>query len=260
MAFNSDTGVWTEDKPPFDQGATKQAPSTGGVPALDTPNQVPPDPSAGVATPLPPAPTDTLPPAPAPTTPKPPAQDAGPTVPSDIPQGAAGHTSAVTGGATAAGAPTIDSLTRDALMKLLQTPQGVDAQSLMASPEAAAERLQSQRSAEREMAQVAEQGAQSGIGHTGGEQGILRGVTETQGARDTTFLGQLAEKTREQQIQQLQAGLQMALAKGDSESARALQLQLAQMQSATAANSLGYNYAALQEQANRDAVLAILGR
>ncbi len=146
-----------------------------------------------------------------------------------------------------------------AILKLLQTPQTVDAESVAESPEAVAERLQSQRSAEHQIAASAEQAAQSGEAGTGGEQGLQRQILANQGEQDSLFQGTLASTLRQQQIQQLESGIQYAQQSGQFDKAQQLQAQLAQLSAGLSLDQLGYNYAALNAGNNNAALQAILG-
>jgi hypothetical protein len=177
---------------------------------------------------------------------------------------------------TGPGAPsqtTLDEATRTKLLGLMN-PTGTDAATLATSPEAAAERFASQRAAEGQTAQAAEQDARNGTSGSGGAAGIARGITQNQGGQDTQFLGQLAQQKKSQDIQQTQFALTQAQQSGQFEKAQALSQQLAHLQAGTATgiaqigantamgineNNLGYSYTALQQQANQQALLAMLG-
>ena len=177
--------------------------------------------------------------------------------------------------ATTGGAPTqqnLDDATRQKLLDLMN-PTATDAATLATSPDAEAERDQSQRSAEAATAQAAEQAARNGTSGSGGAAGIARGITQTQGANDTQFLGQLAQQKTAQDIQNTQFALTQAQQSGQFDQAQALQQQLAQLQASTSTgianiganaqiaanqNNVGFQYAQLQQQANQNALLALL--
>ena len=280
MAFNPDTGEWTDG---FD-ATGKQGGAGPSVPSIDTPAQV--DPSGkvtatpgqspldgGATTVTPSLPTypdpvaqtvSTDPAPPLPNYPDPVARQAefdasqrqAPIYPNPAAMQAAS-------GPTATSSSPLGDLARQRIMDMLNTPQNVSAESVAASPEAAAERLQSQRGTDRALAQSAEQAAQGGTGTAGGQEGIQRGILQAQGETDANFSGQLASTLRQQQIGKLTQGITFALQSGQFDQAQALQRQLAELQSATtrgiASDQIGYNYTALQEQANRDALIAALG-
>jgi hypothetical protein len=144
-----------------------------------------------------------------------------------------------------------------AILKLLQTPQTVDAQTVAEAPEAVAERLQSQRGAERQIAASAEQAAQSGESGTGGQEGMSRQILANEGEQDALFSGTLASTMRQQQIQQLEAGIQYAQQSGQFDKAQQLQAQLAQLSAGLNLDQLGLGYASLNAN-NNNAALQIL--
>jgi hypothetical protein len=153
----------------------------------------------------------------------------------------------------------------------------------------------SQRNAERAKAQLAESAAQSGQTNSGGFNSMARGLQEQQGQNESGFAAQLAGQRLKQQEDKIQQAMQMAMQLGD----RDLQAQLAakqaeiqqaglslqgelgrgdldlrktlgagqlnlgyaglQQQGRLADNTLGFNYAQLQNQMNRDAVMALMG-
>ncbi len=274
MPFNADTGEWT------DGFEGKQSGIGASVPSLDAPAQI--DPSGAVtngsqppatasleggttstttdtAQPLPNYPdpvaaqaaTDSAPPSPAVVYPDPAARQRE----FDAQQSGTA--------ATAVNGSDLGGLTRQRIMDLLNTPQDVSAESVATSPEMQAEKLQSEQSTRRQLAQAAEQAAQGGYSASGGQNGIQRGIVEQQGINDTTAAGTIASNLRNQKISELTQGITFALQSGQFDQAQALQLRLAQLQSDTtkgiANDQIGYNYTALQEQANRDALLAALG-
>jgi|HubBroStandDraft_2_1064218.scaffolds.fasta_scaffold73067_2 hypothetical protein len=159
--------------------------------------------------------------------------------------------------------------TNAAIIQLLQTPQTINAETVAETPEMQAERLQSQRSAEQLTAQSAEQAAQSGESGTGGQEGMTRQIGEAQAGQDTAAAGQVASTLRQQQIQQLETGIQDAMTQGNTDQARQLQAQLAELQAqeqsygistgaGTAADQLGLGYATLNSNQNAAALHYLL--
>ncbi len=156
------------------------------------------------------------------------------------------------------GSQDLNQAVRDALMKLINMP-APDAAAINASPEAAAERLQSQRSAEQQQAQAAETASVTGAGNLSGTNQAIRA---NQAEQDTSFVGQLAATKVAQQIQQMQYALSQAQQAGEFDLAQQLQGNIANLQAMTqrygidvgantAANQLGYNYAALGQNNNQ---------
>jgi hypothetical protein len=127
--------------------------------------------------------------------------------------------------------PSLEDLVKKQLANQIN-PAAIDPAALQTSPEAQAERLTSQRAADQQRAQIAEQNAQSGLAGTGGGAGLLRGVDQAQAERDTQFIGQLAATKVAQQLDQIKFGIQAAMQAGQFDKAQALQLQLAQLQDA----------------------------
>lgn len=79
---------------------------------------------------------------------------------------------------------------------------------------------------------------------------------EKQAATLSTLKGQLLMNQYNQKAQQLQQDMQMALASGDAESARAVQLAIANLQAAVQREGLGINLAEFGQTQNQNAVLA----
>ena len=176
------------------------------------------------------------------------------------------------------GSDTIQQAYRDALMALLGTPQTVDAQSLYSSPEAAAFRLSAQRAEERQRAQLAEDAGYRGTSNLEGRQ---RQLAESRGESEAQFVGQLALQRMQDQRDRLFMGLQLAQQTGQFDEAQRLARDLASLDAAIsregisaqsslgfanlantrqmANNQLGFNYAALEAELNRQALLAMLG-
>ncbi len=151
----------------------------------------------------------------------------------------------------------------------------------------------------RQVNQHAEAFGASGLESSGARLSADRAAIEQQGLNEATFASNLQLQELENQRQQLQAGLQMALALNDQDTSRRLQERLAmvqaqlqrdsltqqgklaqsdidlrqklgygnlnlgmlglQQQGRQFNDSLGFNLAQLQTQANRDALLALMG-
>jgi hypothetical protein len=189
------------------------------------------------------------------------------------------------GGATTAGAhtgvggytpptsPPASALTnayREAIAKLLNTPQTVDPQTLYNSPENSAFRLSAQRSEERQREQLAERAAADGYSGSGGFESGLSSLRQNRGEAESQFLGQLAMAQMMRNREDLQFGIQTAMADGQFEAAQALQKQLAELDASLRRMaleqdmnqfnlSLGFNYAQLEALLNQRATEALLG-
>jgi hypothetical protein len=172
---------------------------------------------------------------------------------------------------TPTGTPNVTS--EQAIQGLLNTPKTVDAQALAQSPENAAYRLGAQRAEERQRAQLAERAAANGTSESGGFENKLAGLRQARGEGESQFLGQLAITKMQQQREDLVNGIQFAMANQQFDKAQAMQRELAQLNASIsreqlamqgsiasnslnenarqANNSLGYNYAALQQQGNQ---------
>lgn len=222
------------------------APLQGGSVNAGTPN-----PNLPNVPPADPGPATTAPPTTPPATTDP---GAGPT-------GPGGPTGPI--GATTPGSQSMADLVNSKVRDLLNTPQTLDTSALLASPEMAAERLQNQRSTERQVADSAEHAAYSGLLGTGGEEGVLRGIKAKQGETDTFFMGQLATQFRQRQIDELKFGIQTAVQMGQFDKAQELQRQLGQLSADTSRQNtqdqVGLGYANLDVSANNAALLAALG-
>lgn len=121
---------------------------------------------------------------------------------------------------------------RAALLKLLQTPQTVDAAGLAASPEAAAQRLQSQRGAERQQRDLAAQAGAEGWAGSGAMSTARSGIGQQRSEADSSFVGQLAISKMQQQQQALMQGVQLAQQQGQFDMAQQLQEKLANLDAA----------------------------
>lgn len=123
----------------------------------------------------------------------------------------------------------------------------------------AGQRLGLQRGAERQRAMAAERLAADGLADSGAAETARSGIEQQRGESEAQFTGQVLGGELNQRRQQLQSLLQMALASGDSESARAIQMQLANMQNDQFGDSLAFQYANLNQTSNLQALLQILG-
>jgi hypothetical protein len=133
------------------------------------------------------------------------------------------------------GAPSqqnLDEATRSQLLKMLN-PDAINGDTLMTSPEAASQRIASQRGVERQMAQAAEDAARSGMAGSGGQDGIMRGIRQHAAEGESEFIGTLAIQKVQQQIEDKRFALQQAQQAGQFDKAQALQKELTQMQDAT---------------------------
>lgn len=125
----------------------------------------------------------------------------------------------------------LDDTVRQRLLELLN-PQPITADLLNGTPEASAYRLGSQRSEERQLAQLAEDAAQNGYTGTAEFDAKRRGLSEQRGEGESQFLGNLATQRLTQQRDELLAGIQTAQQSGQFEAAQAMQLQIAKMNDA----------------------------
>lgn len=159
---------------------------------------------------------------------------------------------------------------QQAILALLNTPQTVDADSLRKSPEFRAKALGEQRAEERQRAQLAEEAAGGGWSASGGFNTRLAGLRQQRGENESDFLGQLAVSKMQENRERLLAGIQAATQIGQFDQAQALQLELANLDAAIRRETLaqqgsqfgqqlGFNYTALQENANQAATRALLG-
>jgi hypothetical protein len=190
---------------------------------------------------------------------------------------AAGSPDAAHPTTAAASQAQIDDARRDALLKML-TATPPTAEELNASPEANAYRLQEQRSYERDRDQLAEDAAFQGYNSTGAFDTELAGLRQSRAEGEAGFVGQLAITRMQQQREDLQFAIQQAQNQGQFDAAQAMQRELAQLDAAIrreqlaqsasqfgqnleeqkrqANNNLGFNYASLISNQNRDVTLA----
>lgn len=183
--------------------------------------------------------------------------------------------------------PEINDQARARILELLNTPSTVDPTKLRDSPEMQGVYLMAQRAEERDRAALAERAAAGGWSGSGGFEGGLNALRQQRGESEMQMMGQLASTYMDRQREDLQRGIEFALNQGQFEAAQTLQRDLATLdaqieQERIAAqvgmsnadlalraqlgegdlslrrDSLGFDYAQLQYQANRDAMLAAL--
>lgn len=176
----------------------------------------------------------------------------------------------VQGASSPGGTSALDAAYTQAILNLMQTSaQPVTAASIAASPQMAAEQIQSTRSAQAQDATIAEQAAAGGYAGSGAQNAEEQGVAQAAGQSDAEFAGTLATSIMQQNAQQLETAIQDAEAQGQFDAAQQLQVQLADLnasieqqqlgqQNTQFGLTLGYNYAALQEAANQAATMAAL--
>lgn len=173
------------------------------------------------------------------------------------------------GGTGTTAPPNMQDLSRDAIIQLLQTPQNLSPEELAKTPENRAFQLQAQRAEERQRAQLAERASAEGWSDSGGMETQLQGLRSERGESEAGFLGQLAIDRMQANREQLLAGIQFAQQSGQFDKQQQLQRDLAQLdasirqaqlaqQDKQFGLSLGYNYAALQAELNRQALAAAL--
>jgi len=149
----------------------------------------------------------------------------------------------------------------------LSQPETADSSDI--APAIGAYNTQSQRDEQAARDQIAEQAYASDGGsalHSGGFNTALAANRENMAGKRANFVGQAVMQGGQAKRQQLQQLLQTATQYGDTQTAQQIQSQLgllnAQLQEqglqqgfATSNNQLGFNYAALIAQMNRDALL-----
>lgn len=157
-----------------------------------------------------------------------------------------------------------------AIQGLLSTPQTVNAEDVINSPENDAFRLSAQRAQERGQAQLAEQASFDGTSDSGGEDVAKQGLRQQRGDSESAFVGNLAVTKMQDNRDRLLAGIQAATQAKQFDQAEALQVELANLDAAIRRETLtqqgnqfndqlGYNYTALNETANEAATRALLG-
>ncbi len=169
-----------------------------------------------------------------------------------------GTGSAGTGSGGGATADSVQQAYLDALLKQLN-PTPLTADSINQNPAAAAYRVQTQRGLDKQRQSLAERASAEGTLGSGGFDSQVRGADQQAAESNAGFTGSLGMHLFDQQRQELQSAIAAAQQAGQFSMAQKLQLKLAQMQASAQNNQLGFNYAQLQTQANRDALLAMLG-
>lgn len=122
----------------------------------------------------------------------------------------------------------------------------------------AGQRLALQRSAERQQAQGAEARTTMGLSDSGFADSSRAGIEQARGEAEARGIGDVLGGELQNRRQILMQLLNSALASGDSESARALQMQLATMNQGLAQDQLAFNYADLNARNNLNTLLALL--
>lgn len=164
----------------------------------------------------------------------------------------------------------IQDATRTALLQLLKTPQTIDPAALQDNPAVQAYNLSQQRSGEADRRALAERASAEGWSDSGAVDAELNKIKESQGVNEAGFVGNLAVQQLKDNRDTLLQSIQLAMNQGQFDQAQSLQRELAatdaalrsrglDVQQTTSNNQLGYNYTALQLDANRQALLAALG-
>ena len=172
--------------------------------------------------------------------------------------GVVGGPSAAAGGSGNATPQGIQQAYQNALMQQLN-PNAIDPASIDANPVVAAHRLATARGFDRMRQQMAERSAAEGTLGSGGFDSQVRGAGQQAAESNAAFSGQFGQHLWDQQRSELQHAIDLAQQAGQFDKAQALQLKLAQMQNDMQGNQLGFDYAQLGVNANRDALLAMLG-
>jgi hypothetical protein len=155
---------------------------------------------------------------------------------------------------------------RDILMgQLGQYQQPLSADSPGIREVLAGSRLGLQRGAERQRQEAAELRAYDGSGGLGGKafESDVRRIQEGQAESDARMTGGVLNQELQNRRQQLTQMLAIATQLGDAESARLLQAQLnaiqTQLSQSNFYDTMGYQYAGLNQQGNLQALMAMLG-
>lgn len=122
----------------------------------------------------------------------------------------------------------------------------------------AGQRLALQRSAERQQAQGAAQRATMGLSRSGFADTSRLGIEQARGEAEARGVGDVLGGELDARRRQLAVYLQLAMASGDAESERLIRQELAQMQQGQFNDQLGYQYNALNQNANLQALLGLL--
>jgi hypothetical protein len=176
---------------------------------------------------------------------------------------AASGTPGVMGGpsGTTPGAPqTVQGAFQSSLMQLLNGPSPQEAgQNVMSSPAVTGYNLARSKQEERDRALMAERGAAGGYSSSGGMNTGILGLRQAAGSDMAKFAGEQAGIAEQGRRQELMQALALAQQMGDSESARQIQLQIAQMGNAFNYDQLGFNVANQEAYWNQQALQSLLG-
>jgi hypothetical protein len=155
---------------------------------------------------------------------------------------------------------------REILMgQLNQASQPVSADAPGIREVLAGQRIGLQRGAERQRGDAAEMRAYDGSGGLGGKafSGDVARINQQQGEQEAQMAGGVLHDELNAKRDQLTKLLSMAMALGDSESARNIQAQLSgiqtQLQQSNVYDQQAFNYASLNQQGNLQALMALLG-
>lgn len=122
----------------------------------------------------------------------------------------------------------------------------------------AGRRLALQRSSERQQAANAEMLAAGGLADSGAAETSRLGIQQARGEAEARGAGEVLANEVAQRRQYLTNLLSLALHTGDSESARQIQMALAQMQQGQFEDQMAYNYGALNTNSNLQALMSLL--
>lgn len=181
-----------------------------------------------------------------------------------------GTTSSTTSTSSSVSSPAaMDAAVREAILQGLKTSVNPDPAQVNAHPAAQAARLSLQRSSERDRRQLAERASVEGWSDSGAVDSELNKIKERRGIGEMQFVGNLATQQLQDNRQFLLQNLALAQGEGQFEKAQSLQRELAAIDAALrdkginvaaggASDRLGFDYTALQLQANRDALIQAL--
>lgn len=159
-------------------------------------------------------------------------------------------------GAGAVSTPGTASSTRDLLMQQMNLNAGpTDASDPTLNGAITAYDTQSQRDQQSDRDAIAERAYATGNLDTGGMNTAIQQSREAAAGKRASFAGNLTYQEAQNKRQTLTQQLSLATQAGLTQQAQDLQGQIAQIDAQLRAGGLGYNYAALQAQMNRDATL-----
>jgi hypothetical protein len=164
----------------------------------------------------------------------------------------------------------VDASVRERVLALLEGTTG----NVENDPRAAAFRVAQRRNQDRMRAQAAESAGQSGLAGTGGFEGAMRGLDQARGESEASFEADIANQQMADRRDELMGLLGIDTNRrgqdiqkygiNTSADLDRLQQQLSRygldLNDKQTAQRLGFDYAQLQELANRQAVLAALGQ